>query len=138
VKKIWRTLTNNFWWKAGSLALAVGLWFAVEGEPELVTLQSAQVFYKDLRPDLLLGATVPTSVRLELRGPSGSLTRDNLSSISVLVDMASVTAVGEKTILVSKDNVRLPDGVTLVRADPPELHIGLVSEAQPKGSYRTQ
>ena len=118
-------LKRNFWWKLGSLVLAVLLWFAFEGEPELVTVQQAQIFYRNLAPDLVVAATVPTQVRLELRGPSGSLSRDDLIRITVQLDLNGVTEPGARTVPISTANVRLPEGVTLVRSEPPELPLKL-------------
>ena len=54
--KVWRVLTRNFGWKLLSVGLAVLLWIAVEGEPELVTVQNAPVFYRNVEPSLALVA----------------------------------------------------------------------------------
>ncbi len=118
-------LTRNLWWKLGSLTLAVLLWFAYEGEPELVTVQQAQVFYRNLNPALVVGTPATTNVRLELRGPSGSLTRDDLSRITVQFDLNGVTEAGKRKVAISTANVKLPEGVSLVRADPEALDLKL-------------
>jgi len=123
--KAWRALTDNLGWKLLSVFLAVLLWIAVEGEPELVTVQTVPVFYRNVEPTLALVSSPPNSVRLELRGPSDVLGRDNLSSVAVLLDLAGQTEPGEKTFPISRANVTLPAGVNFVRSDPSELKLHL-------------
>jgi hypothetical protein len=122
---IWRLLSHNFGWKLGSLALAVLLWFAIVGEPELVTIQSVPVFYMNLPQTLELNTDAPPNVRLQLRGPSGVLSRENLSGVTVLVDLSGADTAGEKHIPVATTKVTLPEGVTLVRAEPNHLNFRL-------------
>ncbi len=122
---VWRALTRNFGWKVGSLALAVLLWFAIVGEPEVVTIQSVPVFYMNLSPALELSADAPPNVRLQLRGPSGVLSRENLSSVTVSLDLSGSDAPGEQAVAVSSAKVTLPRGVTLVRAEPNRLKFRL-------------
>jgi hypothetical protein len=109
-------VTRNLGWKLLSVALAVLLWIAVEGEPELVTVQSVPVFYRNVEPSLALVANPPTTVRVELRGPS---------DVSVLLDLAGVAEPGERVFPISRTNVSVPAGVNFVRADPSELKLHL-------------
>jgi hypothetical protein len=125
MKVVWRALTHNLGWKLLSVLLAVLLWIAVEGEPELVTVQSVPVFYRNVEPTLALVSSPPAAVRLELRGPSDVLSRDNLSNVALLLDLAGQTEPGEKVFPVSRANVTLPTGVSFVRSDPPELKLHL-------------
>jgi YbbR domain-containing protein len=125
MRTVWRVLTNNLGWKLLSVLLAVLLWIAVEGEPELVTVQSVPVFYRNVEPTLALVSNPPGNVRLELRGPSDVLGRDNLSNIAVLVDLAGVTEPGERGFPILRTSVSLPAGVNFVRSDPSELKLHL-------------
>jgi hypothetical protein len=122
--KVWRVLTRNLVWKLLSVAMAVLLWIAVEGEPELVTVQSVPVFYRNVEPSLALVANPPAAVKLELRGPADVLGRDNLSNVAVLLDLAGVTE-GERVFPISRTNVSLPAAVNLVRSDPSEVKLHL-------------
>ena len=70
-----RALIRHPWWKLASIVLAVLLWVALLGEPELVTIQTVPVLYRNLSPSLLLLSDATASVQLELRGPSRKLTR---------------------------------------------------------------
>jgi hypothetical protein len=122
---IWRALTRNFGWKVGSLALAVLLWFGIVGEPEVVTIQLVPVFYMNLSTALELSPDAPPNVRLQLRGPSGVLSRENLSGVTVLLDLSGSDTPGEQVVAVSSAKVTLPRGVALVRAEPPRLKFRL-------------
>ena len=64
MRPVWRVLTHNLGWKLISVVLAVLLWIAVEGEPELVTVQAVPVFYRNVDPTLALVSSPPATVRL--------------------------------------------------------------------------
>jgi YbbR domain-containing protein len=122
---IWRILTRNLGWKLGSLALSVLLWFAVVGEPELTTVQSVPVFYQNVTPGLLLDPDAPDTLEVELRGTSGSLTHDNLSSIRAVVNLSAIAQPGQQTFTISSKDVSLPQGVTFLSAVPSQLRLQL-------------
>jgi YbbR domain-containing protein len=119
----WRWLTHNFGWKAASLGLAVILWFAIVGEPVLVTTHAVPILYKNLPSDLLIGSEAPDMVHVELRGPSSQLTTTNLADLSVLLDLSSVGGPGERTFTLSDSDLHLPQGVTFLRAMPSQLRV---------------
>ncbi len=125
MKAVWRVLTNNLGWKLLSVLLAVLLWIVVEGEPELVTVQTVPVFYRNVEPNLALVASPPATVRLELRGPSDVVGRDNLSNVAVLLDLAGVIEPGEQVFPISRATITLPAGVNFVRSDPSALKLHL-------------
>jgi hypothetical protein len=52
MKRALHVITRNLGWKLLSVALAVLLWITVEGEPELVTVQSVPVYYRNVDADL--------------------------------------------------------------------------------------
>jgi YbbR domain-containing protein len=112
--------TRNLGWKFLSLIIAIALWIAVAREPEVATSLSAPVDFKNMRGDLDIDGNLPDHVRLELRGPSGSLTRDSLSEVAVVLDLADATA-GERTYSIRGRNLNLPAGVVFYRAIPSQL-----------------
>lgn len=120
---LWRRLTHNLGWKLASLVLAVLLWFAVVGEPELVTLQSVPVLYRNLPRGLLLLSDAPESVRVELRGPSGRLSQAILSQVFVALDLSNVAGPGEQTFTLSSTEFSLPQGIAFLRAVPSQLRL---------------
>jgi YbbR domain-containing protein len=113
-------LTRNLGWKLLSLVIAVALWISVAREPEVATSLSAPVDFKNVRDDLDISGSLPDGVRLEVRGPSGRLTRDNLSSVAVVLDLSDA-AVGEHTYSIRGRNLNLPAGVVFYRAVPSQL-----------------
>ena len=118
-----RALTSNLHWKALALLLSLLLWYAVVGEPELVTTHSAPVFFKNLPRDLEIGSDVPDRVHLEIRGPAGKLHPNNLADTAILVDLANVHSPGERTFTVTDGSISLPNGVTLLRSVPSQLRL---------------
>jgi hypothetical protein len=120
---MWRLITHNFGWKLGSLVLAVAMWFAIVGEPELVTTREVPILYKNLPPDTLIGSDALDSVRLELRGPSGRLSSASLADLTVMLDLASVNDPGERTFTLSDSSMHLPENVTFLRAIPSQLRL---------------
>lgn len=119
----WRGITRHWPWKLASLILAVALWFVVVGEPELVTIQAAPVLYRNLPAGLILLSDAPDNVRVELRGPSGRLTRTTLSEIFASLDLAGVAGPGEQTFTLSGEDFSLPRGVAFLRAVPSQLRL---------------
>src|SRR6266478_3446188 len=112
--------THNVGWKLLSLAIAIALWIAVAREPELATALSVPVELKNIPDDLDIGSNVPDRVHLEVRGPSGRLSRDNLSDLAVVLDLSGAH-VGERTYTVHPSNTNLPAGVEFYRAVPSQI-----------------
>ncbi|HUA84101.1 MAG TPA: CdaR family protein [Bryobacteraceae bacterium] len=123
LRPLGRAIARNFGWKLGSLLLAVLLWFAIVGEPEVVTTHPAPILYRNLSPDLLIGSDSIDSVRLELRGPAGRLSSSALSDAAVDLDLGGIKKPGERTFTLSDNDLRLPDGVTFLRAVPSQLRL---------------
>ena len=120
---IWRWVKHNFGWKLASLLLAVALWFAVVGQPELVTIQAVPVLYRNLPQGLLVLSDAPDTVRAELRGPSGTLTPASLAEVFASLDLSGVAAPGEQTFTLSSAEFSLPQGVVFLRAVPSQLRL---------------
>jgi YbbR domain-containing protein len=112
--------THNVGWKLLSLLIAVTLWIAVAREPELATSLSVPVEFKNIPEDLDIGANVPDRAHLEVRGPSGRLSRDNLSDIALILDLADAHA-GERTYTIHPYNFNLPSGVIFYRTVPSQI-----------------
>jgi hypothetical protein len=112
-------LTQNFGWKLLSLGIAVVLWALVASEPELSTFAVVGVEYKSLPEGLEIGSDLVSSLRLELRGPSGALRGLGEGGMrpEVILDMSGVVA-GERTFEIGAGNVKLPRDVRLVGSMP--------------------
>jgi hypothetical protein len=118
-------MVENFWWKVLSVALAVALWAVVRSEPELSTFPVAPVEYKNLPDDLEFNAEPVSSVKLELRGPSGELSGMGASGEvhpQVILDLSTVTP-GHRTFSIGDGNVKLPRGVRLEESIPSQIRL---------------
>jgi YbbR domain-containing protein len=120
---VWRRRFRNAGWQLGSLGLAIILWFAVVGEPELATIHNVPVLYRNLPKGLLIGSTAIDTVRVELRGPASRLNNAALADVAVLLDLSSVDGAGERTFTLSDADIRLPDGVTFLRSIPSQMQL---------------
>lgn len=137
-------VTHNLWWKVLSLAIAVVVWGIVANEPELSTFATVGVEYKNLPDDLEISSDPVSSVKLELRGPSGELrgVGDGGVRPEVILDMSTVQP-GERTFPIGDGNVKLVRGVRLVRAIPAEVrfrferHAERVVKVTPRFTERT-
>ena len=114
-------VTHNFGLKVLSLFAAFGLWFNIASEPELATIVSVPVDYKNFPKDLVISSSIVDSVSVEARGPASRLREMQQTRVAAVIDFASVTAPGERTFTLTGAELRPPRGVTLVRATPEQL-----------------
>jgi hypothetical protein len=124
-------VTHNLWWKLLSLAIAVVVWGIVSNEPELSTFATVGVEYKNLPDDLEISSDPVSTVKLELRGPSGELrgVGDGGVRPEVILDMTTVQP-GERTFPIGDGNVKLVRGVRLERAIPSEVRFRFERHAE--------
>jgi YbbR domain-containing protein len=122
---------QNLGWKLLSLAIAVVVWGVVANEPELSTFTTVGVAYKNLPEDLEISSDPVSTVKLELRGPSGELRGVGGSGVQpeVILDMSKVEP-GERTFPIGDGNVRLVRGVRLVRAIPSQVRFRFERHAE--------
>jgi hypothetical protein len=121
LKQLRSLLFENFGWKLLALGIAVLLWALVASEPELGTLATVPLEYRNLPDDLEISSEPVSQIVLELRGPSGELRGVGEGGIhpAVILDMTG-SHPGVHTFPISDRNVKLPRGVRLVRANPSE------------------
>ncbi|MGB9456165.1 MAG: CdaR family protein [Bryobacteraceae bacterium] len=119
-----RPVSQNFWWKVLSLAIAILIWAVVASEPEVSTFITARLEYKNLAGNLELSSDPVTQIVLELRGPSGELRGlgDGGQHPAAVLDMSNA-APGERTFPIDAANVRLARGVHIVRAIPSQVRL---------------
>jgi YbbR domain-containing protein len=118
-----RFFLTNIGWKLLSLAIATALWFGVAREPEIATSLNVPIEFKNMPDDLDISSDIPERVRLEIRGPSGRLGRENIGEAAVLLDLATIPGPGERTFTFTDRNVKLPIGVNFYRAVPSQITI---------------
>jgi len=118
-------LVKNFWWKLLSLAIATVLWAVVWSEPELSTFLEVPVEYKNLPQDVEFSAEPVSSVKLELRGPSGELSGmagAGGAHPQLILDLSNVVP-GNRTFPVGDGNVKLPRGVRMAGSIPSQIRL---------------
>jgi YbbR domain-containing protein len=128
-----RLVTHNLGWKIGSLLFAFLLWLTVVAQPEMTTIQTLPVLYKNIRPDLALVPGAPETVHVELRGTGTLLSRGNLAEALVTLDLEGADTTSPRTFMLSANEVRLPQGVVFVRAMPSQVAVKLTAlKAKPE------
>lgn len=117
-----RWLKKNLGWRLLSIAIAVALWLSVASEPEMATLISVPVQYKEPGNDMEMISRLVGTVQLETHGLSGRLRDISGSHTAVVLDFSKVTEPGEQTFNITRAQTNLPRGVELLRATPAQLH----------------
>jgi YbbR domain-containing protein len=116
-------LVGNIGWKLLSVTLAFTIWALVATEPELNTVTPVQLEYRNVPDGLEISSNPVSTVRLELRGPSGALRDLGANGVArpgIVLDMTDVQP-GQRTFTIDDSAVKLPRGVRLVRAIPSEV-----------------
>lgn len=114
-------LTHNFGWKLLALAAAFAVWLNIASEPELATIFSAPVEYKNYPKDLEISSSIVESIDVEASGPAGQIRDLGASRVSAIVDLSSVKAPGERTFTLTGKELDFPRGVALIRTIPAQL-----------------
>jgi YbbR domain-containing protein len=114
-------LTRNWLWKLLSLAIAFLVWLSVASEPELATIVSVPVVYRNYPANLDISSDIASTIRVEARGPARQLRGLSDLRIAAAIDFASVQAPGERTFTLTASNLNLPRGIDLMRTVPAQL-----------------
>ncbi len=120
-----RMLTENLWWKLLSAVIAAGFWWSLAGQTEVATSVPAAVRYLNVPPDLELSSDHIERLFLKVRGPATRLRATSLSQTALVLDLGNALKPGEQTFTITKDNLTLPPGVTLVRVVPSQVRVQL-------------
>src|SRR5665213_1026466 len=116
-----RLLTENFGWKLLSIGAAFLVWMSVASEPELATIVSVPVEYRNYPPDLEISSDIVSDISVEARGPAGQLRSLHDSRVAAVVVLAGVNAPGERTFTLTASELDLPRGIDLIRTIPAQL-----------------
>jgi len=114
-------LTRNLGWKLLSLAAAFFVWLSVASEPELATIVSVPVEYRNYPKNLVISSDIASTIRVEARGPSRQLRSLTESRLAAVIDLASIQSPGERTFTLTANELNLPRGIDLMRTVPAQL-----------------
>jgi len=123
LRRVGKWLIKNIGWRILSLALAYGIWMSVATEPEMATIVSAPVQYRDAGNNLEVSSPLVDRVELETRGPSGLLRNLSNSRTVVILDFSDVRDAGQRTFTITRNLTNLPQGVDLLRATPAQIRL---------------
>lgn len=120
-----RWITNNLLLKALSLAVAVVLWLAVQGDSDTTTMVAVRMQYRNIPPQMEISSELAETAFLELRGPTARLNAINLNNAAIALDLSAHQRPGERTYSITADTAKLPPGVSFLRAVPSQARIRL-------------
>jgi hypothetical protein len=120
-----RMLTENLGWKLTSIVIAAGFWWALSGQTEVATSVPAAVRYLNVPTDLELSSEHVERLFLKVRGPAPRLAASSLAQTTLVLDLSNTLKPGEQTFTITKDNLTLPPGVSLVRVVPSQVRVRL-------------
>ncbi len=108
--------------KIVSVILALALWAYVTGQEKIEMGFVVPLETTKLPPNIEITSPLPRSVTLRLKGAPGRLNSLKPSEVRVLLNLKDLTpGVHEKQI--TSNEVKLPEGITLVRVTPPSIEI---------------
>jgi hypothetical protein len=119
-------ITRNFYLKALSLALALGIWIAVGGDVSTEILLPVPVEFRNV-PKGIHYTAQPNRVELRVRGPRWMLRQASAADFSVPVDLSGVGGAGEKLIPLSPQIASAPSSVEVVDINPHELRLSVIT-----------
>lgn len=114
-------LTQNLGWKLLSLLAAMGVWMNVASEPELTTIVSVPVEYKNFPKSFEISSDIVESVDVEAHGPAGLLRDLGDGHLAAVLDLSNVRTPGERTFTLAESLQRLPRDVALIRTIPAQI-----------------
>jgi len=117
-----RAILANFGVKLASLGLALALWFAVSSEHAQrdVTLYNVPVRVWTSRSDIVVTSVAYRVVDVRVRGPANRIARLAPEDVVVWVDVSAL-APGQHLLALGANFVRRPEGIEVLRIDPPTL-----------------
>jgi YbbR domain-containing protein len=118
-----RLVVRNWAWKLFSLALAFLLWLTFSGARELTTAVTVAVQYRNIPKHLEISSDLVEEAHLVLRGPSTRLSRLKGNDMPLIIDLADVKGVGQRTYTIDRRNIALPPSVILERSIPAQIRL---------------
>jgi YbbR domain-containing protein len=110
--------------KLASLALAVGLWFAIAGKQTAERGIAVPVELRNVPRDLELTGEAVNTVDVRVRASPGLINSLDPGAIRATIDLAGAEE-GERIVQLSPDQIRAPQGFRVVKITPSLLTLNL-------------
>ena len=120
---IQRLLLDNWGLKGVSLLLALLLWVSVSSEQVVERTVSVPVEFLNAPPALEISNDYVRTLDVQVSTRRASLI-GGMGAISAVVDLHGAPA-GERIVTITEDNIRRPDGVTIVNITPSRIALVL-------------
>lgn len=127
---ITRVLFRNWPLKLVSIILAVVLWSAVANEPPVELAFQSPLEFRNMPKGLELSTEVPTSVQLRVSGPPSIVRPLTSQDLAVTLNLAGFNRAGERSFMLTEDDVAKPYGVRVVQIIPTQLSVRFEAQAQ--------
>lgn len=118
-----RHVVHNLGLKLISLGLAVGLWLAVARDPiDEVPLEIPIEFHR-MPENLEISSENIPKARILLRGPERLIHRLQPTDVHAEIDLARVSAAGERTFDLSSHQIEKPNDLEVVQVMPSQFQL---------------
>src|SRR5262245_39788162 len=117
-------ITHNWFLKLLSLAFATTLSFAVASETSSEIGIEVPLEYHNVPTHMEITGDATNTVDVRLRGAANVVKDITPKQVSTTVDLSNATA-GERTIMLTSQNVQAPFGTEVIRINPSQVRITL-------------
>ena len=117
-----RSVLHNLGLKLLSLALAVGLWLAVAGEPVSEIAVEVPIALHNMPANLEISSESIPKAQIRLRGPQRIIRRLQPSDIYAEIELNGAKP-GQRTFDLSANQIHHPRELTVVQVIPSEVHL---------------
>lgn len=117
-----RYIAHNFGLKLLSLAMAVGLWWAVAHDTPAEMELTVPVEFQHVAADLEINSETIPQARVRLRGPLRLIQRIRPTDVHAELDLGNARP-GERTYDFSSQQVHVPDDVEVVQVVPTQFRL---------------
>ncbi len=117
-------LLEDFWIKAFSLVFAVFLWMSIVGGESVEELFVVPVTITNIPENMMISNDVVDFVNVRVRGQRVILNALSAKALDVELDLKDLKE-GKNTVTLFPEEVKLPEGVTVIRVSPSLLPIEL-------------
>ena len=117
-------ITHNWFLKLLSFGFAMTLWIAVASETSSEIGIEVPLEYHNVPAQMEITSDAANTVEVRLRGAANVVKDITPKQVSTTVDLSNVIP-GERTIMLTAQNVQAPFGTEVIRINPSQVRISL-------------